>query len=72
MISESSNAVVCDSFCFFWVGDEMFDLHFEIGEIPFHLNEVLVRAVGRKEVVVVLDPLQFVDEDYGVADLPAF
>ena len=50
----------------------MFDLLFETEETPFHLNEDLVRAVGREEVVVVLDPLQFVDEDYGVADLPAF
>jgi hypothetical protein len=32
----------------------------EIGKVAFYFDKVLVRTVGAEEVVVVLDPLQFV------------
>ena len=72
MISKSPDAVVGDSLCFFWMGDKVLDLFLEIGEISFDFNEILIVAVGSEEIVVVLDPLQFVDEDDAMTDLPVF
>ena len=45
---------------------------FEVGEISLDFDEVLVGAVGKEEVVVVLDPLQFMTDNHRVAELSVF
>ena len=72
MVSESPDTIVCYSLRLFRVCDEILDFLFEVGEVSFDFDEVLVGAIGSEEVVMVLDPLHFVDEDYGVADLSVF
>jgi len=72
MASESPDTVVCYSLRLFRVCDEILDFLFEVGEVSFDFDEVLVGTVGSEEVVMVLDPLHFVDKDDGMANLTVF
>jgi hypothetical protein len=72
MISKSPDAIVGDSFCFFRMGDQVLDFLLEVGEIPFDLDEVLVGAIGNKKIVMMLNPLHFVNDDNRIADLSIF
>jgi hypothetical protein len=72
MVPKNPDIVIRDTPCFFRVGNEVFNFLLEIREISFHFDKVLIGAVSNEMVVVVLNPLQFVYEDYGVADLSIF
>jgi hypothetical protein len=41
----------------------------EVREIPLDFDEVLFGAVGQEEVVVMLNPLQFMTYDHGATEL---
>lgn len=69
MIPKSPNAVVCDPFCFFGIGNEVFNLLLEIREISLHFHEILVGAISDEEIMVVLDPLHFVNDNNRAANL---
>lgn len=69
MISKSFNTVVGDPLCFFWVDDEIFDFSFKIREVSLHFDEILVGTTRDEKIVVMLDPLHFVNNNHRVAYL---
>lgn len=62
MFSESLDAVVCDPFRFLRVANKEFHFLLEIREVPFNFDEILIGAIGDEDVVIMLDPLQFVHD----------
>ena len=70
--AEDLNAVVCDAFCFLGVVEEVLHCGAEVAEVAFYFDEVLVRTIATEQVVVVLDPLQFVRDDHRAAELAVF
>lgn len=54
------------------VGAQVSHLVGQVGEVALHFDVVLRIAVGAEEVVVMLDILQFVGDDNGVACLAVF
>lgn len=68
-LAEHLDVVVGDAFSFFWVIEQVLHGRGEIGKVAFYFDEVLIGAVAAEEVVVMLDPLQFVGHDYRAAEL---
>jgi len=70
--AEDSDVVIRDALRLLGVRKEIVHGVGQIGEVALDLDKVLLLAGREEEVVVVLDPLEFVRDDDGAAELAVF
>lgn len=68
-LAEGLRAVFRDAAGGFGILDEGLDLLGEVAEIAFYLDVVLVWTTGDQKVMVMLDVLEFVGDNYRIARL---
>lgn len=71
-LTESLDRIVGNPLRLGGIGEQVSHLVGQVGEVALDFDVVLRLAVGAEEVVVVLDVLQFVGDDDGVAGLAVF
>lgn len=71
-LAESLDAIVCNALGLFGVREQIFHGCLEVGKVSFDFDIVLCRTICDEEVVMMLDPLQFVADNYRAAELPVF